>query len=112
MLLIIGNSFSLFILSTCPSLFDIAGWDKNLTYKLAPLFCLILTSIALPGNNLYGDELKQVLEKIKDSSERTSYILMDKIKALPTLNYLLRAHCPLKISECVSELGIFGVYIR
>ncbi|KAG8131876.1 hypothetical protein E2320_009772 [Naja naja] len=63
-------------------------------------------------NNLYGDELKQVLEKIKDSSERTSYILMDKIKALPTLNYLLRAHCPLKISECVSELGIFGVYIR
>ncbi|XP_070796039.1 glutathione synthetase isoform X2 [Pituophis catenifer annectens] len=64
------------------------------------------------GNNLYGNELKQVLEKIKDSSERTSYILMDKIKALPTLNYLLRAHCPLKISECVSELGIFGVYIR
>ncbi|KAM6458212.1 glutathione synthetase isoform 3-T3 [Liasis olivaceus] len=64
------------------------------------------------GNNLYGDELKQVLEKIKDSSERTSYILMDKIKPLPTLNYLLRAHCPLKISECVSELGIFGVYIR
>ncbi|XP_042321708.1 glutathione synthetase isoform X3 [Sceloporus undulatus] len=64
------------------------------------------------GNNLYGDDLKQALEKIKDSPERTSYILMDKIKPLPTLNYLLRAHSPLKISECVSELGIFGVYIR
>ncbi|KAL8179312.1 UNVERIFIED_CONTAM: hypothetical protein K2H54_062864 [Gekko kuhli] len=64
------------------------------------------------GNNLYGAELKQVLEKIKDSPERTSYILMDKIKPLPALNYLLRAHSPLKISECVSELGIFGVYLR
>ncbi|XP_015280725.1 PREDICTED: glutathione synthetase [Gekko japonicus] len=64
------------------------------------------------GNNLYGAELKQVLEKIKDSPERTSYILMDKIKPLPALNYLLRAHSPLKISECVSELGIFGVYVR
>lgn len=69
-------------------------------------------SSVLSGNNLYGDELKQVLEKIKDSPERTSYILMDKIKPLPALNYLLRAHSPLKIAECVSELGIFGVYVR
>lgn len=108
-LLITGDCFSLFILSTCLSCLILLD---GITYKLTPLFCLILTSIALPGNNLYGDELKQVLEKIKDGSERTSYILMDKIKPLPTLNYLLRAHCPLKISECVSELGIFGVYIR
>nr|XP_020638061.1 glutathione synthetase isoform X1 [Pogona vitticeps]XP_020638063.1 glutathione synthetase isoform X1 [Pogona vitticeps]XP_020638064.1 glutathione synthetase isoform X1 [Pogona vitticeps] len=85
---------------------------------------MVATAIAAPdrfvlkpqreggGNNLYGDELKQVLEKIKDSPERTSYILMDKIKPLPSLNYLLRAHSPLKMSECVSELGIFGVYVR
>ncbi|XP_009074991.1 PREDICTED: glutathione synthetase, partial [Acanthisitta chloris] len=64
------------------------------------------------GNNLYGEELKQVLEKIKDSPERTSYILMDKIKPQPALNYLLRAHSPLQVSECISELGIFGVYVR
>ncbi|NWZ24317.1 GSHB synthetase, partial [Asarcornis scutulata] len=64
------------------------------------------------GNNLYGEELRQVLEKIKDSPERTSYILMDKIQPQPTRNYLLRAHSPLKASECVSELGIFGVYVR
>lgn len=66
----------------------------------------------LPGNNLYGEELRQVLEKIKDSPERTSYILMDKIKPQPALNYLLRAHSPLQVSECISELGIFGVYVR
>nr|XP_025956929.1 glutathione synthetase isoform X1 [Dromaius novaehollandiae] len=64
------------------------------------------------GNNLYGEELRQVLEKIKDSPERTSYILMDKIKPQPSKNYLLRAHTPLKVSECISELGIFGVYVR
>ncbi|XP_054029644.1 glutathione synthetase [Dryobates pubescens] len=64
------------------------------------------------GNNLYGEELRQVLEKIRDSPERTSYILMDKIKPQPALNYLLRAHSPLQLSECISELGIFGVYVR
>lgn len=66
----------------------------------------------LPGNNLYGEELREVLEKIKDSPERTSYILMDKIRPQPALNYLLRAHSPLKVSQCISELGIFGVYVR
>uniref|UniRef100_A0A8C8B680 Glutathione synthetase n=1 Tax=Otus sunia TaxID=257818 RepID=A0A8C8B680_9STRI len=64
------------------------------------------------GNNLYGEELRQVLEKIRDSPERTSYILMDKIKPQPAMNYLLRAHSPLQASECISELGIFGVYVR
>uniref|UniRef100_A0A8C7EFE1 Glutathione synthetase n=1 Tax=Nothoprocta perdicaria TaxID=30464 RepID=A0A8C7EFE1_NOTPE len=64
------------------------------------------------GNNLYGEELRHVLEKIKDSPERTSYILMDKIKPRPSKNYLLRPHTPLKVSECISELGIFGVYVR
>uniref|UniRef100_A0A8B9MEJ8 Glutathione synthetase n=1 Tax=Accipiter nisus TaxID=211598 RepID=A0A8B9MEJ8_9AVES len=64
------------------------------------------------GNNLYGEELRQVLEKIRDSPERTSYILMDKIKPQPAMNYLLRAHSPLQVSECISELGIFGVYVR
>ncbi|XP_074868179.1 glutathione synthetase [Carettochelys insculpta] len=64
------------------------------------------------GNNLYGEELKQLLERIKDSPERTSYILMDKIVPQPSMNYLLRAQSPLKISECISELGVFGVYVR
>lgn len=84
------------------------SWDQGLLLSWKGLmywFCL-------PGNNLYGEELKEVLEKIKDSPERTSYILMDKIKPQPALNYLLRAHSPLQMSECISELGIFGVYVR
>lgn len=64
------------------------------------------------GNNIYGDEISEVLEKVKESSERTSYILMDKIKPQPVRNCLLKANGPLQVSECISELGMFGVYVR
>ncbi|XP_030590685.1 glutathione synthetase [Archocentrus centrarchus] len=64
------------------------------------------------GNNIYGSELCQVLEQVKDSTERTAYILMDKIHPTPVRNYLVRQDSPLKISNCLSELGVFGAYIR
>ncbi|KAE8576740.1 hypothetical protein XENTR_v10004304 [Xenopus tropicalis] len=64
------------------------------------------------GNNLYGEELKAKLEECKDSEERNSYILMDKINPKTTKNCLLRAGGPVQISECISELGMFGVYVR
>uniref|UniRef100_A0A672I4R0 Glutathione synthetase n=1 Tax=Salarias fasciatus TaxID=181472 RepID=A0A672I4R0_SALFA len=64
------------------------------------------------GNNIYGSEICQVLEGVKHSSERTAYILMDKIRPAPVQNYLLRRDAPLRISNCLSELGVFGVYVR
>ncbi|XP_075428583.1 glutathione synthetase isoform X2 [Ascaphus truei] len=64
------------------------------------------------GNNVYGEEMKEVLERVGDSTERTSYILMDKIKPQPVKNCLLKAGSMLGISDCISELGIFGVYVR
>ncbi|XP_008299571.1 glutathione synthetase [Stegastes partitus] len=64
------------------------------------------------GNNIYGSEICQVLEGMKDSSERTAYILMDKIHPTPVHNYLLRRDAPLKVSSCLSELGVFGAYVR
>lgn len=64
------------------------------------------------GNNIYGSEICQVLESLKGSSERTAYILMDKIQPAPVRNYLLRRDAPLQISNCLSELGCFGVYVR
>lgn len=45
-------------------------------------------------------------------TERMAYILMDKIKPTPSHNYLLRRDSPLVISNCLSELGVFGVYVR
>lgn len=64
------------------------------------------------GNNIYGSEICQVLEGVKEGSERTAYILMDKINPAPSQNYLLRRDTPLKISNCLSELGAFGAYVR
>ncbi|CAH2292572.1 glutathione synthetase [Pelobates cultripes] len=64
------------------------------------------------GNNIYGEEIKEVLEKVKDSIERTSFILMDKIRPRPLKNCLLKAGGQIQISECISELGMFGVYVR
>ncbi|CAN9515877.1 unnamed protein product [Ophioblennius macclurei] len=64
------------------------------------------------GNNIYGSEICRVLEGLKQSSERMAYILMDKIRPAPVQNYLLRRDGPLEISTCLSELGVFGAYVR
>uniref|UniRef100_A0A3Q3G2R7 Glutathione synthetase n=1 Tax=Labrus bergylta TaxID=56723 RepID=A0A3Q3G2R7_9LABR len=64
------------------------------------------------GNNIYGSEICRVLEGAKTSTERTAYILMDKINPTASQNYLLRRDAPLIISNCLSELGAFGVYVR
>ncbi|XP_061121136.1 glutathione synthetase-like [Syngnathus typhle] len=64
------------------------------------------------GNNIYGQEICEVLDKVKSSAARMAYILMEKIRPGSTLNYLLRMGRPLKISNCVSELGFFGTYVR
>ena len=42
------------------------------------------------GNNIYGDDIKPFLEKIKDSDERNAYILMDRIQPPVTTNYMVR----------------------
>ncbi|XP_072371321.1 glutathione synthetase-like [Scyliorhinus torazame] len=64
------------------------------------------------GNNIFGEELKQLLGNIKDGPKRSAYILMDRIKPQTVKNYLLHPGSALKLSECVVELGVFGVYIR
>ncbi|KAF4023579.1 hypothetical protein G4228_015252 [Cervus hanglu yarkandensis] len=64
------------------------------------------------GNNLYGEEMVQSLERLKDSEERASYILMEKIEPEPFKNCLLRPGSPARVVQCISELGIFGVYVR
>ncbi|XP_035500982.2 glutathione synthetase-like [Scophthalmus maximus] len=64
------------------------------------------------GNNIYGSEICDVLEEIKESTERMAYILMDKILPTPSKNYLLIQDSPLQITNCLSELGAFGAYVR
>ncbi|KAK4298479.1 hypothetical protein Pmani_029177 [Petrolisthes manimaculis] len=63
------------------------------------------------GNNVYGAEIKEVLERLKDSQEREAYILMDRIRPPVQQNYLVRPHLPVTLAEVVSELGIFGAVL-
>ena len=64
------------------------------------------------GNNMYGDEIVSFLEKIKDSPERNGYILMEKICAPISKNYMVRPGWEkAKLVNTISELGIFGYVI-
>ncbi|KAL4220750.1 hypothetical protein ACF0H5_021144 [Mactra antiquata] len=63
------------------------------------------------GNNLFGDELKSFLEKIKDTPEASSWILMDRIRAARHRNRLIRVGLGPELRDVVSELGIFGVHL-
>ncbi|XP_070696100.1 glutathione synthetase-like [Pempheris klunzingeri] len=64
------------------------------------------------GNNIYGSEICDVLQGVKDSAERMAYILMDKIHPAPVQNYLLRRDAPHRVTNCLSELGMLGAYVR
>merc|ERR1712066_320235 len=60
------------------------------------------------GNNVYGDDIKPFLEKIRDSEERNAYILMDRIHPPVTTNYMVRPGAEPALVDVISELGIFG----
>eukprot|EP00088_Acartia_fossae_P025270 TRINITY_DN2609_c0_g1_i4.p1 TRINITY_DN2609_c0_g1~~TRINITY_DN2609_c0_g1_i4.p1 ORF type:complete len:486 (+),score=130.91 TRINITY_DN2609_c0_g1_i4:292-1749(+) len=64
------------------------------------------------GNNVYGQDIKPFLEKIKNSEERSAYILMDRISPPIIKNYMVRPGSQEPIlADCISELGIFGYVI-
>ncbi|XP_044735974.1 glutathione synthetase-like isoform X2 [Chrysoperla carnea] len=65
------------------------------------------------GNNVYGNDIRDVLLKMKDTPERTAWILMDKINPPFTQGYMIRPNNPglPEIVDLVSELGIFGAII-
>lgn len=65
------------------------------------------------GNNIYGADIRVALEKFSNSSERSAYILMERIQPPLCPGYIVRpgqSGLPL-LSKLVSELGIFGVII-
>lgn len=41
-----------------------------------------------------------------------AYILMDKLRPSTVQNILLKRDFPLQVADCVSELGVFGVFVR
>ncbi|XP_033754134.1 glutathione synthetase-like [Pecten maximus] len=63
------------------------------------------------GNNIYGDDIKPFLTKIKNSMERAGYILMERIQPWQQKNYLIKFGLEVSLRNIVSEIGIYGVYL-
>lgn len=55
--------------------------------------------------------MKEALEKMKGSSDRAGYILMDVIQPPLLRNWMVRAGSTPLLVDTLSELGIFGVII-
>ena len=65
----------------------------------------------IPGNNLYGEELREKLTEIRNSDERSAYILMEKIHPWQQKNVFLKYGEHSELRSVVSEIGIYGVLI-
>ncbi|PSN51649.1 Glutathione synthetase [Blattella germanica] len=65
------------------------------------------------GNNVYGEKVREALQTMHNSEERTAWILMERISPPTQKGYMVRPGGPEvpKLVDLVSELGIFGVVI-
>ena len=64
------------------------------------------------GNNIYGEDIPGALKAMSET-ERSAYILMERIFPPISQSYMIRPGCsmPPPIVDLVSELGIFGAII-
>lgn len=62
------------------------------------------------GNNIYGSDIPDALRKM-NPDERKAYILMDFIRSPPLENEMVREGQLIE-GSVISELGIYGVYLK
>ncbi|KAI6661245.1 Glutathione synthetase [Oopsacas minuta] len=66
------------------------------------------------GNNYFGQELVDMLKRLEGKEERGAYILMERLRAPLTPNYLISPRhnkdC-LELTNTIQEIGVFGFYI-
>lgn len=65
------------------------------------------------GNNVYDENVRLKLESMKNTKERTAWILMDRIRPPLQGNYLVRPGDSgrLEVQNVISELGVYGVIL-
>eukprot|EP00058_Branchiostoma_floridae_P025873 XP_002611363.1 hypothetical protein BRAFLDRAFT_210956 [Branchiostoma floridae] len=63
------------------------------------------------GNNIFGEDIRTLLNKLGDSEERTAYVVMDRIHPAVVPNYHIKAGQETKLLTSFFELGIFGVFM-
>ncbi|XP_044747047.1 glutathione synthetase-like isoform X2 [Coccinella septempunctata] len=65
------------------------------------------------GNNIYGADVRKAMLEMKNSKERTAWILMERIHPPISKSYIVRpgdGDLP-DLVDVISELGIYGVVI-
>lgn len=86
--------------------------DRNLTMALNnPQRFVLKPQREGGGNNTYGDEIKTLLTTIRDSEERSSYVLMERIEPLTVSGYPISPGMPVELTQMISELGIYGTLV-
>jgi hypothetical protein len=63
------------------------------------------------GNNTYGEDVRTELVKMRNSSERSSFILMRRIHPVIVKNYPIAPEKPVELKDMVNELGTYGTLI-
>uniref|UniRef100_UPI00358F37FD glutathione synthetase-like isoform X1 n=1 Tax=Myxine glutinosa TaxID=7769 RepID=UPI00358F37FD len=67
------------------------------------------------GNNLYDEDMVRVLTSGRDGErgmDRAAYILMHRFRPPSSRNVVICPGAPCHVQPCVSELGVFGSYVR
>lgn len=72
---------------------------------------LLLNPSTYIGNNYFGNDIKEKLLELKESDERTAYILMNMIVP-PTQESVIVSHDRHSHVQISSELGIYGVFVK
>ena len=70
----------------------------------------ITQHIFVKGNNIYGHDIVEVLQKLSPA-ERNAFILMDLIVSPLSHNVMVRQGQIIS-DNVISELGIYGIWIR
>lgn len=91
----------------------------GLAHEIAHLYCnyesnsLILDPLLTSGNNIYGEDVREALLKLQKegTGSDAAYILMQRIFPKISHSILMREGIPHK-EQTISELGIYGSYLR
>ena len=63
------------------------------------------------GENIFGDDIPQLLDIIENTEERNGYVMMDLIKTAVGRNVIIRPYKPIEKMEVVGEMGIYGALL-
>ena len=88
-------------------------WHASMhEYKIFIFFNRIYL-LSLEGNNVYGDNIRKLLEGVASDEVRQTHILMDMINSPVQRGVVLAkgSHTPVE-TGIISELGIYGVFVR